>query len=371
MAGTPAVIQPKPVFQVFPGQDCEGAPIYTVLVKRTYDIVPGQPLKRAAADRPIALIDEYYDHGDAETSTVMFEAEMVAFKAMTDVVFIGKAYAPEGRPVQTLDAGLQVDGSGRKLLRLTGDRRCVFRPGQSPLFTEPKPFATLDLRYDLAYGGKDRFSFPEAPVFYPRNHMGKGFVVKNMKESVHNLALPNIEDPQDLLTPDRILVHEAEGWRLQPMPQGLGWYQKTWYPRMFFAGVIPPFLSPGALTREEHLGLVPKDHVALFLRRKIPSMHPRFHNGASPGLAVPYLKGDETIRLKALTPEGMIHFRLPGETPEIRLDIGLPGHELDVVVQSVCIRGEDRQVDVIWRGSRGYPGLDWLPEMKKLQVDVA
>lgn len=371
MAGTIAPPKPKPVFQAIPGQDGEGAPIYSVLVKRTYDIVPGQALKRAEADRPLAPIDAYYDFGDAETSTVMAESELVAFKAMTDVVFIGKAYAPDGKPVQSLDAGLQVDGSGRKLLRLFGNRKCQFRAGLSPLFTDPRPFETMEIRYDLAYGGKDLLSLPETPVYYPRNHQGKGFAVKNLKEVVHNLPLPNIEDPQDLLTPERIVLNEPAGWRLQPMPQGLGWYQKTWYPRSFFAGVLPAYLATGALTREEHLGLVPKDHVALFHKKRFPSFHPRFHNGASYGLAVPYLRGDETIRLKSLTPEGLLHFQLPGETPAIQLDIGLPGHELDVFMHSVCIRGEDRQVDIIWRGSRGYPGLEWLSEMKKLRVEVA
>jgi hypothetical protein len=354
-----------------PGQDGEGTPIFSVLVKRTYDIVPGEALARAEADRPIARTDEYWDYGDAETSTVKFESEMAAYKPLTDVVFVGKAHAPEGKPVYSLDAGLQVDGAGRKLVRVIGDRKCIHRPGLPPRFTDPEPFAELDMRYDLAYGGKDLRSNPDVPFHHPRNPMGKGVAVRNARETVQDLPLPNLEDPQDLLTPERLVLEEPEGWRLTPMPQGLGWYQKTWYPRAFFAGVVPPFILPGSLTREEHLGLVPRDHIALARRFKLPSFHPRFNNGASPGLALPPLRGDETVRLRSLTPEGLLLFRLPGETPRIGLDIGLPGRELDVVLQTVVVRGEDRQVDLIWRGTRPYPGLDWLPEMTKLEVEVA
>ncbi len=370
MVASAAPSKAKPVCLPVPGQDEDGAPIYSVLVKRSYDIVPGQALRRAEADRPLALIDAYYDSGDAETSTVKQESDVVPYKRLTDVVFIGKAYAPDGNPVQSLDAGLQIDGAGRKLLRIIGDRKCAHRVGMAPVVSEPRPFTQMPIRYDLAYGGKDVHSIPGLPVYYPRNFRGKGFAVKNLRGVVQNLALPNIEDPQDLLTPERIVVEEPEGWRLQPLPQGLGWYQKFWYPRSFYSGVLPPYLAPGALTKEEHLGLVPKDHVALYLRKKLPSLFSRFHNGASLGLAFPYLRGDETVRLKALTPDGLLHFMLPGETPSIELDIGLPGVELDAVLHSVCIRGDDNQVDLIWRGSRGYPGIEWLPEMKTLKVHV-
>jgi len=29
---------------------------------------------------------------------------------------------------------------------------------------------------------------------------------------------------------------------------------------------------------------------------------------------------------------------------------------------------EDRQVDLVWRGAVPYPGPDWLPKMKKMEV---
>jgi hypothetical protein len=37
----------------------------------------------------------------------------------------------------------------------------------------------------------------------------------------------------------------------------------------------------------------------------------------------------------------------------------------------VCVRLEDRQVDLVWRGAHEYPGPEWLPEMKRLVAKVA
>ena len=45
---------------------------------------------------PLRLIDQYYDDGDPEWSTVQHESELAPYKAATDVVVIGKAYAPRG-----------------------------------------------------------------------------------------------------------------------------------------------------------------------------------------------------------------------------------------------------------------------------------
>ena len=106
-----------------------------------------------------------------------------------------------------------------------------------------------------------------------------------------------------------------------------------------------------------------------------PSSRPRSSsiNAASldAGLAVPFLGGDESVRLVNLDPQGDTEFQLPGERPRIGLDIGKGMQEPEVVLHTVMIRMEERQVDLVWRGAVPYPGPDWLPEMKKLEVLVA
>src|SRR4029077_2092685 len=112
-------------------------------------------------------------------------------------------------------------------------------------------------------------------------------------------------------------------------PQGLGWFQRTWYPRCSFVGSVPGFVDPDEVMREETLGLVPRGKIALARRFKLPSFDVRFNNGASPGLALPYLKGGELVRLRNLTPDAALDFNLPSDVPRIVLAIGLGANTLD------------------------------------------
>ena len=256
-------------------------------------------------------------------------------------------------------------------MRVTGDRHCVYRHNAAPQFSDAVPFGEMPVQYDRAYGGKDLKSNPEEPFHYPRNHAGVGLVLKNTKEAVEGLALPNIEDPADLLTPERVIVGSPDRWHEQPLPDGLGWFQRTWYPRCSFVGAMPAYVDADTVLKEEQLGLVPKGQIALSMQFKLPSFDVRFNSGASRGLSLPYLAGDEAFRLTNLTPEGSLSFQLPGETPRMMLDIGLGENELTPVLHTVCIRLEEMQVDLVWRGAHPYPGLDWLPEMKRMVAIVS
>lgn len=360
----------KPAALAIPGMDGNGSPIYSVIVKRTYDIGRDKSLTRSNVDAPIRLGDAFFDAGDGESSSVQFEAETAAWKPMTDIVVVGKAHAPSGVTTHVMDAGILIEGKGQKLIRVMGHRQCAFRPGLSPVFSEPAAFTEMELRYENAFGGVDSHILPGTPFHYPRNPLGKGFAIANTKAAIQGLALPNLEDPQDLLTPERLMTGEPEGWRTLPMPASLGWFPKTCYPRSFLSGILPPYLQAGSVTREEWLGAVPKNHVELYMRQRLPSFLPRFQNGASMGLSFPYLTGTESIRIKGLSSEGIVEFALPGEAPQIDLDIGLPHHPLNPFLATVLIRMEDMQVDLIWIGSRPFPGPDWLPEMKTLNVEI-
>jgi len=85
---------------------------------------------------------------------------------------------------------------------------------------------------------------------------------------------------------------------------------------------------------------------------------------------VPFLNGNESCQLVNLTPECQLNFRLPGETPGIGIDIGKGVQEPDVVLQTVMIHAEERRLDLVWRGAVPYPGPDWLPEMRKMEVTI-
>jgi hypothetical protein len=351
------------LFEIVPGLDRHGGHIFSVIVKRTYRIVPDGPATRAEVDQPLRAIDHYYDNGDPEWSTVQFESELAPCKASTDVVVIGKAYAPRGAAIERMAVGVQV-GDRKKVLTLTGNRRCSYREGAAPVFTDPEPFTEMEIRYDRAYGGRDEKSVREIPFFYPRNFMGAGVVLRNVKDAVEGLSLPNVEDPEDLITPERLFIGEPDRWHLQPLRQ-----RTTRIPRALL-GAYPAFIDPGTVTAEERMGLLPKNHVALAKQSKLRPNEAQFANGASLGMIFASFKGDEPVVLGRLTPGGVLKFSLPGDEPKIGLDLGQGMQPLDPQLHTVSIRPDDLELDMIWRGAHPYEGYGWLPNMTRLEAEV-
>jgi hypothetical protein len=352
---------------VLPGQTPDGKYVLAVLLKRTYRVVPFGPCERAPADRPLYGGDRHY--ADPMNTTVRFEADFVPYKLTTDVVLNGTAFAPGGRPAREFVAALEV-GKARKQVRVIGDRMCRHRAGADPAFGDPQPFTQMPLRYERAYGGVDVYTDPRVQFPYPRNHLGKGFAVGNTKAVVDGLALPNLEDPADLLTPDRVCCGRIENWPKQPIPAGFGWYSKYWHPRAGWLGILPADRPVEQMMRKAYAQLLPEPARKLYEENPLPTVDFRFFNGASPGLALPYLAGDEAVRLTNLTPDGSLLFVLPGDKPAITLDLGDGPQAEPVVLHTVQIRADEGEVDLVWRAAFPYPGPEWLPQMKKADVAI-
>lgn len=355
--------------EIVTGKNDREEHLFSVIVKRSYLISDEGEIRRKNSDHELRKIDAYYDNGDPEWSVVQYEHELAAYKPLVDVVVIGNAHTPDMQPVPFMKVGIEV-GSHTKELVVFGDRQCEFRANADPVFSEPQPFAEMAIRYDRAYGGYDEISSTDTPLHYPRNFMGKGVVLYNVKERVDELPLPNIEDPGDLLTPERIIIGEPEKWYLQPIPQGLGWRQRTWYPRSALLGAYPPFTEVGTITPEEQMGWLPENHIALAKQFRLPTQEALYNNGASLGLSFETLEKDEKITLKGLTPGGLLQFRLPGDVPEIALDIGHGEERLNSVLHTVSIRPEENELDLIWRGDLVYEGYGWLNKMQRLHAEV-
>src|SRR5262245_52895961 len=177
---------------VLPGQSPSGQYILGVLVKRTYDIRPGAPCQRAAADGKLISGDVYFD--DPMNSPVKIESDFIPFKLATDVVVNATAHAPNGVPAASFTASVRI-GDARKDVLVIGDRVCRFRDGQTPVFGDPEPLTSLEVRYDRAYGGVDIYSDSKLSAPYGRNPLGRGYVIANTKRAVEGLELPNFEDP--------------------------------------------------------------------------------------------------------------------------------------------------------------------------------
>src|SRR6476646_2501013 len=134
----------KAAFAVLP--DRFGIDTLYVVVKATVTLRPAMAL----ADVQVAptLADEYRD--DPAISSLKYGSEMHLGKTGTDVILIGSAWAPGGRPVTRMQVGMSVAGR-QKMIVVTGDR--VWRGGQP---SEPAPFESIPLVWERAFGGVHR-----------------------------------------------------------------------------------------------------------------------------------------------------------------------------------------------------------------------
>jgi hypothetical protein len=352
---------------LLPGQSPAGEYILSVLIKRTYRIVPNGQCARADEDRPILGGDVYWEH--PMNSSVRYETDFWPFKVATDVVLNGTAYSPGGEPVASSFVSLQI-GDRRKVITVTGDRVAHYARGATPVVTDPVPFTEMPLRYERAYGGTDVFSDLKTVYPYPRNPLGRGFVVANTSKTLDDLPLPNLEDPGMPLSPDRICVGEYARWEECPLPVGFGWFPKVWRPRALLAGVLPRDRVVEQELRQAYAQLVPAHQREAYLKNGFRDMDFMFFNGASDGLALPFLCGGETIATENLSPEGDLTFQLPIDTPRVGIDIGEGVYEPEIVLHTVMIDLDQSCVDLVWRGAVPYQGPDWLPEMRKMDLQI-
>lgn len=265
-----------------PGSDRK--PRIAVVLKATFTIPErADAPPEVATPRPIATADEYAD-GDV-LGSLLEESELVAFKPRADVVVVGQAHAPNGRPHTALTASIRLGRHGWAL-RVTGERRWLFpsRAVLVPLPSDPEPFTAMPLRYERAFGGFDH----RGRGWCPENPIGRGFRVEKSRETVHETLLPNLE------APDRLV----RSWDDRPPVAGFGLIRRDWQPRAALAGRRTDF--------DPVFGL-PSDFDAAFF------------NAAHPDLQIPYPEGDERVELVHLTPDGFRRFRLPGLRPEATL----------------------------------------------------
>jgi hypothetical protein len=173
--------------------------------------------------------------------------------------------------------------------------------------------------------------------------------------------LPNVEDPSSPVTPDNIILNKFEDWPSAPKPASLGWTRRNFYPRYTWAGVLPEYLETAQKNRDEAAKKYPS-----LADVKIPGIDFRVFQGASEGLWGQQLKGGEQVVLKYIDPDfQVLEFRLPLEKPVMTFDIGDGPAELKPELQTVVIDTEKKTVNMLWRGSMPYAGIEQLANVTR------
>jgi hypothetical protein len=322
--------------------------VLSVLSKRTYAWNAAGAVGAASTQRPMALDISHERRSDRNGEVVVQGRDVWPLKAATDVVVTGHAHAPRGDAVTQLPVEVSVGQRSRRVIAF-GPRFVERRAHGRLAFSPPIAVQSVELSWWNAYGGIDPMVLPEGlhdtPIFagrpvlelfpgaYPRNPSGTGYMINDTKELLDGLTLPQLEDPTQLLTPNDLLVHEPASWWRRPLPAAFGWCHSLWFPRVLRCGGkpyhLPNSVPPGEL-RERELGRVTDADLAVGAPRA-PDL--RMTNEAAPDMIMPYLRGDETIRLTGMSAHGEQLFRLPAMQPNV--SVWIDGETLPVLTSAI------------------------------------
>ncbi len=256
---------------------------------------------------------------------------------------------------------------------VSGDRKVLYRGQGAVAFSEPQPFDAMAITYENAYGGSDRLVpiaaremlrdvFGCDATCYPRNTVGKGYVVVESRDAIDGLPLPNIEHPQQLLTPERLIIRDPLLWWRQPLAWSCDWFDRSWYPRCSFFGTLPQGMPDDDRTLSEvELGWVEAGQRARIEGQAVDDLlDNRYFSAASPGLVLPFMRGDESIAFGGMTPDGDFVLTLPGVRPKMKVRFDGRTHDVDPVPNRILIDVDQRHLSIVWHGAWRTPRL--LPE---------
>lgn len=263
------------------GMEPSGRELLVVVVKGTFRI-PKSGEDVRLHDEQLRLIMADTFTGEPGFSAPMYEVDFAPRKHRCDVLLLGSAHAPQGRPTTRVAVGLRI-GNLTKSFAVVGDRR--WDAGIAGLSaTPPEPFAVKPFSYDVAFGGVDNRheDFAKHAAFM-RNPVGKGFHKHLRAEWVDGAPLPNTEELNRPVTqPDHDYAPMAFG------PTG-----RNWEPRYRYAGTYDQNWL------DEHFPFLP------------PDFDEQYYQAAPLDQHLPFPVGGQEVALGNLTPDGQRSFVLP------------------------------------------------------------
>jgi hypothetical protein len=294
----------------------DGAELWLVAIKCTFDVRPDGSTEVSSEQPEVLRVPEHF--GEPGASSLKYEADLVLAKVTTDVLVVGHAHAPKGKPTDAMDVGFRV-GPVAKSLRVFGDR--VWR-SSSP--SAPHPFVKMPIVYERAYGGTDHKSKTPERDWEWRNPVGTGFAVA--KANIDGMALPNIEDA----------AHLIRSWNDRPAPAGFGPIAGHWQPRIPLAGTYDDKWM------KERQPLLPED------------FQERYYQCAPADQQSPeFLRGGEPVVLHGLTPSGDLKFLLPRVFPRLETRFYTGERELHQPprLHTVIIEPDFPRVSLVWHSA--------------------
>ena len=346
------------------GTNDKKKPVLAVIVKQTYTIDKEGKCTLAAEQMPLAEDVVMYSHNNA---ILQADLDLYVQKDYTDVVVKGSAKNYDNQSQFVAEIIL---GKTRHSIAVQGNQKVYLDDRNRIQFSEIEKVETVPLRYDFAYGGKDTEAekqmqmppaellasmpdidlYSDSPFRYPRNPEGKGYLVEKSKAMIEQLEIPNLQDPDHLLTPGNILVGDYNRWIEMPIPYATDWVNPAWVPRIIYTGLIEYPQTKIAGVKE-----IEKRWVALDLyNKKDPAkdFNFRFFNGGHYALQTQL---DNPVRECTLINIHPVNKKFTIRLPDIRPKIWVDGRkgtlkETIPVMHSIIIEPDENRLSIVWCG---------------------
>jgi hypothetical protein len=305
------------------GLESSGRELLVVVIKGTFALPKrGEQVRLADEQLPLIMADAFT--GEPGFSAPVSEIDFAPRKPACDVLLVGHARAPEGRQVARLRVGLRV-GPMEKSFDVVGNR--VWRVGMTGISaSEPEPFASMPVSYDVAFGGADRNSSDEREHdAYLPNPVGRGWHEHLKSAWVDGKPLPNTEEIGQTVT--------SPNGKYKPMalgPLGRGWPQRSRYAGTYdqkWLDDVFPFL--------------PAD------------FDERYYLAAPEDQQVPQPKGPMEVVLSGFTVDGPRQFALPHfDAPVHVFPKRGEREDLNATLDTIVIEPDHERLTMSWRVAR-------------------
>lgn len=305
------------------GLEPSGRELLVVVIKGTF-VLPknGESVRLHDEQLPLVMADTFT--GQPGFSAPMYEVDFVPRKPACDVLLLGSAYAPEGRPTTRVEVGLRVGGMS-KTFAVVGDR--FWDAGVTGIrATPPRAFVQKSISYDFAFGGVDQESEnPAEHDAYLPNPVGRGFRKHLRNAWVEGRPLPNSEE-----------IGQPVTWPAHHYkPVAFGPVGRVWSARARHAGTYD----------QEWL-----DQVFPFLPKDFDE---RYYQAAPDDQRVPLPDAPLQVCLTNLTADGTRTFVLPHfDAPVHIFPRRGPREDLKAKLDTIVIEPDMGRLTMSWRVAR-------------------
>jgi hypothetical protein len=338
-----------------------------VIAKRTWVVSQGRCTLSPAQ---VPLVEEPLH--DPQRAILVHDADVLLNRTRVDVVVDGHAYPPGGRT--PCDAAVQI-GAWSRVARVFGARRVDRDSMGRPQFTPPARAERVALSWENGYGGVDlaaradigdpfekaklELELPADPRFglfaYPRNPVGKGYVIEPTTQAFQACELPLVEDPTSLLTPETLVLGDFVRWPRGPRVAGFGWLPYAFFPRSALLGA-PPLVYDGAhIPPSEFFEIRQGDlHEAAVRpdRSRAERMGFAVAQSSAIGMRLAQVLPGDTVALRHLHPrEPLWTFAIPPELPKMVVRFASEeAIELPALVRTVLLQPDEDRLTLVWTG---------------------